>query len=129
MVIHSAIYVALGTLLIVALAFRVSLHRKKYQVGIGAGNQLQLDLAIRSHGNAVENLPLALLLLSIAESIGLPLWAVHSSGIVLIVSRVLHAWGLSTSQGTSTGRFVGILLCWFVMVVLAFYVLYVGFIA
>lgn len=129
MIIHSAIYVALGTLLVVALAFRVSLHRKKYRVGIGAGDQLQLDLAIRSHGNAVENLPLALLLLSIAESIGLPLWAVHCSGVALITSRVLHAWGLSSSQGISSGRFIGILMCWFVMVVLAIYVLYVGFIA
>lgn len=120
---HSAIYVALGAIFIVMLAYNVTSYRRKYQVGIGSGNLLELDLAIRCHANAVENLPLALLLLFVAEASGLPVWLVHVAGAILLVSRGLHVWGLSRSQGTSFGRLYGTVLCWFTMMALAGFVL------
>lgn len=46
-----------------------------------------------------------------------PFWAVHLAGATLIVGRLLHAWGLSHTSGTSFGRFTGTVLTWLVLLV------------
>ncbi|HET6913629.1 MAG TPA: MAPEG family protein [Rhodanobacteraceae bacterium] len=103
----AGLYAALGALLIFVLALRVMQLRHRHHVGLGTGGDESLARAIRAHANAVEYLPIALLLLLILELNQIRPWIVHVFGIVLIVGRVLHAIGLSTNAGTSFGRFVG----------------------
>lgn len=38
-----------------------------------------------------------------------------AGGTALFVGRLLHAWGLSRTEGVSVGRFTGILLTWSVL--------------
>lgn len=115
----TAFYAALAALLVIALALRVVLQRRRARVGVGDGGDRTLARAIRAHANAVEYLPLALLLLSLLELLAVAPVGLHVFGIVLILSRVLHAVGLSSSGGTSFGRFAGTLGTWLCMIAMA----------
>lgn len=115
----TGIYAALCALLLLALALRVSLGRRKGKVGLGDGGQPDLSRRIRAHANAVEYVPMALLLLLILElNQTQPLW-LHVFGIVLIVGRIAHAVGISQNAGVGLGRAVGTLLTWAVMLVMS----------
>ena len=113
----TGLYAGLAAALLVALTLRVVALRRRLRVGIGTGQQAQLERAIRVHGNFIEYTPLALLLLALYEAGGANPVLVHGAGALLIVSRLLHAWGLAGSAGTSPGRFLGtagtlfVLLC------------------
>lgn len=115
----TALYGGLLALLLIALAVRVSLLRRRHRVGIGAGDHAGLALAMRVHGNAAEYVPAALVLLLLAELNGFPGWSLHTAGAGLWLARVLHAFGLSRYAGSSPGRFTGIVLTWLVMIALA----------
>jgi C4-dicarboxylate transporter DctM subunit len=39
--------------------------------------------------------------------LGMPAWYIHMTGLVLLVSRIVHAFGLASSSGMSAGRIVG----------------------
>ncbi|MCK9537729.1 MAPEG family protein [Dokdonella sp.] len=115
----TAIYAALATLLVLVLAARVSLGRYGAKVSLGDGGDRELTRRIRVHANALENLPLALILLLLLDLAQFPVAWLHTCGIVLIVARVLHAVGLSRADGPSFGRSVGTALTWGVMLVMA----------
>lgn len=110
------LYAALCTLFILGLAVRVMLARGRLKVGLGDGGHGELNRRVRAHSNAVEYVPLALILLGGMELNGYPDWLVHVFGATLVVSRLLHAWGLTVSEGRSTGRFWGTLLTLLLMV-------------
>lgn len=101
------LYGGLLALIFVALTIRVVQLRGKRKVGIGDGGHKDLALAIRVHANFVEYVPLLLVLIGFLEAGGGPAWAIHAMGIALVVCRLAHAQGLSGSDGTSPGRFVG----------------------
>ncbi|HJU25752.1 MAG TPA: MAPEG family protein [Rhodanobacteraceae bacterium] len=115
----TGLYAALGALLIVVLAVRVVWLRNTQKVGIGTGGNERLARAVRTHANAIEYLPIALLLLLILEMDQTQPWLLHLFGIVLILGRVLHAIGLSNSPGLSFGRAAGITLTLLVILVMA----------
>jgi uncharacterized protein len=115
----TSFYAALGALLILLLVYAVVQRRMRARVGLGDGGDAVLARRIRAHGNAIETLPLGLLLLLLLELGGLATWALHGFGAVLLVSRMLHAWGLSRRSGTSPGRFLGMLLTLIVVLAMA----------
>lgn len=115
----TGIYAALATLLVLVLALRVSAIRHGKRVGIGDGGDPDLLRRVRAHANALENLPLALILLLLLElNQTAPPW-LHGFGCVLLLGRVLHAFGMSLQSGASFGRFVGTLLTWLAMFAMA----------
>ncbi|MBN9288128.1 MAG: hypothetical protein BGO43_13370 [Gammaproteobacteria bacterium 39-13] len=120
----TGLYASLLSFLIIVLGARISHMRMKYRVGLLDGGHPQLTHAIRVHGNAVEWVPLVLILFACAESQHLPYWALHLLGITLIMSRLLHAWGVSHSSGKSFGRFYGIMSTWLIILILGIYNLY-----
>lgn len=115
----TGLYVALAALLVVFLAYRVAAVRVARRIALGSGEDRLLEQRMRAHGNAVEYLPLALLQLALVELAGHAAWVVHLCGAVLIVSRLLHAWGLSRHYGKSIGRLIGIVGTWAVMLAMA----------
>ena len=68
----TAIYASLLTIFYIFLSFRVAQRRMRFQVGLGTGQNVELERAVRIHGNFGEYIPLALLLLAFFESGGGP---------------------------------------------------------
>ncbi len=106
----TGLYAALAALLIVFLALRVILRRKSAGIGIGDGGDHELAKRVRAHANAVEYLPIGLLLLLLLELDQTAPALVHAFGITLVVGRMLHAFGLSKTSRISIGRALGIVL-------------------
>jgi hypothetical protein len=115
----TTIYASLLAILYIVLSYRVAQRRMRFQVGLGAGQNPELERAIRIHGNFAEYVPLGLLLLAFFESGGGPSWAVHVAGAGLLIGRVLHATGLTQTSGRSAGRFTGMIATWLIMLGLA----------
>ncbi len=113
------LYAGLCTILVVLLALRVVQWRFRHKIGLGDGGDRELLMRVRAHANAVENMPLALLLLGGMELNGFSPALVHGFGATLFLSRAAHAWGLSHSSGTSRGRFLGSLFTWLLMLAMA----------
>jgi uncharacterized protein len=90
----TSIYASLAVLLIVKLTLSVIKLRRKNRISVGDGGNEELQLAIRTHANAVEYIPIALLLLLLLELNGAPNILIHILGITLLIGRIIHAMGL-----------------------------------
>lgn len=107
-----ALYAALNAVIILALALLVVRARRRHKVQLGDGGNPELLRAQRAHGNAIEYVPLILILLLTLAGLKASLVVVHVIGGLLTFGRLLHAIGLSRSSGVSIGRAGGILLTW-----------------
>ena len=90
----TSLYASLLALLIVRLTLSVIKLRRKNRISVGDGGNEELQLAIRTHANAVEYIPIALLLLLMLELNGAPKILIHILGATLIIGRIIHAMGL-----------------------------------
>ncbi|WP_395447704.1 MAPEG family protein [Aminobacter sp. UC22_36] len=89
---------ALAAVALVVLSITVSLHRKKVGVRIGYGEDIALMRRIRAQGNFIEYVPLALILLALAEyrqASAAMLWTIAG---LLVVGRCLHIAGILTGR-------------------------------
>lgn len=93
----TALYGGLAGLLILVLAMRIPPLRAKLGIRLGEGDSPELLRAVRLHGNAVEYLPLVLILMALAESLAVSAWWLHAVGIALLLGRLLHIVGLQGS--------------------------------
>ena len=120
-------YAALLALVLLGLSIRIVMLRRQHRVGIGVGEVRALECAVRAHGNFCEYVPIALillLLLDLAPAVGD--WVVHALGAMLLIGRIAHAIGLNRSAGTSSGRFIGTLLTWLMLLFSALYGLWLA---
>lgn len=103
----TALYASLFTLGVIVLANVVSAKRGRAGISILHGDNLDLALWIRRHGNLIENAPLMLILMGLCEAQGIgPLW-LHAMGIVFLVARLSHVVGLSVDRLTAPLRLAG----------------------
>ncbi len=115
----TAAYGAVLALLVVALGINVTVHRVKLAVPLGDGGNAQMLRMIRLHGNAAEYVPLAIALMAIYEINGGASIALHLTGIVLIVGRLLQTWGMWATDNPGLRRGAGQSLNWLAIVALA----------
>jgi uncharacterized membrane protein YecN with MAPEG domain len=115
----TALYTAILALVMLALAINVSIHRGKLKVDIGDGNNPQMLRMIRIHANAVEYVPIALLLMAVYELDGGSHRLLHIAGIALVVGRLMHAWGMWSGPAPTFGRIVGVSLTLLTIIALA----------
>ena len=120
----TAFYAALLGLLTLVLAVRVVRGRWVNRIGLGDGGQADMTRRIRVHGNLVETVPIALILLLVLELTNVGATWLHAFGIALVVGRVLHAWGLSRHDGSSFGRMLGTVLTFGAIAVMCVLILY-----
>jgi uncharacterized membrane protein YecN with MAPEG domain len=111
----TAIYAAFSGLMLLALAALVVRARWRFRTPFGIGSEPGMERAVRVHANFIEYVPLALLLMLLAELNGVNGTALHGAGILLLASRGLHAFGLGRSSGRSFGRFYGTAGTWLVL--------------
>ena len=94
----SALYVVLAAILLIKLSFDVVRLRTQYRIATGDGGSYELQTAIRVHGNAVEYLPIGCLLLLFMEMNGAAVLMIHACGLLLIVGRLCHYYGLKNRE-------------------------------
>lgn len=103
----TALYAGILGLMSIALAFPAGSLRGKLQVSVGDGGHPELLLAMRRHGNFVEYVPLALILIGLLELNGVTGTAIHALGAGLVVARICHAVGLKADTVNSVPRGIG----------------------
>ena len=104
----TGLYASLCAIIMVALASRVARIRWQTGAGVGETGDKRLARAIRSHSDAVEYIPIAVILLLMAELNGSNHALLHACGIILVAARIAHAIGLLGSAGVSAGRVIGV---------------------
>ena len=119
----TALYGALNAILNILLANRVSTLRRKEGVTLGHGDSKALLVAARTHANNAEFVPLAIVMMLIAELMGGASVVLHVYGGVLLLARVMHAFGL-VRPSPNPFRFVGTALTWIGIVAISGWVIY-----
>lgn len=76
------------------LAARVSRARLKHRISLGDNGNEELLVRMRIHGNFIEFVPFVLILMALLESAGAESTALKVAGAVLVLSRLMHAYGL-----------------------------------
>jgi uncharacterized protein len=103
----TTLYASILTLLVIVLANIVSAKRGATGISILDGDNPALALWMRRHGNLVENLPLALILMGLCEARGLtPFW-LNAMGITLVAARLAHLAGLDAANPKAPLRIAG----------------------
>ena len=115
LVFATPLWAALSTFLYLWLAAQVIRGRWRSRTGFGDGGDRRLQRAIRAHANFAEYVPLALVLLALAELQGGPPWLVHLLGALLLAGRVIHAFGISREPEVSGSRQLGMTLTFTVL--------------
>jgi uncharacterized membrane protein YecN with MAPEG domain len=106
----SSLYACALAILFVALTARTILLRRSLKIAIGDGGNQKLQRAIRVQGNFCETVPIALILLILAEVNYANYLVIHLCGIALFFGRLIHAIGVSSVKEKITIRVLGMVL-------------------
>ncbi len=100
-------YVAVLAILGAVLTVNVIINRARTKIDMGDGGVAKLAQAVRAHSNFTEQVPLALIAIALAESLGTMGWLIHLLCIGLVVSRLVGAYALNKTLNQSPGRQFG----------------------
>ena len=103
----TALVAAILGLWFILLSLNVVRMRVKSGISIYYGDNKELAVAIRRHGNLAENVGLALILLALLEMLGGPDMAVYILGAILILVRIIHPFGLNFDSPNRVARAIG----------------------
>jgi len=100
----------IGLLILMMLGLKMYVGARRGQMKLPSGEtNPEFNRVTRVQLNAVEDVPVLMVGLAGLAMLGMPAWYIHMCGLVLLVSRILHATGLASSGGVSVGRLVGTL--------------------
>lgn len=102
---------AASALALVGLSVPVSMRRFSARVLLGDGQDKVLLARIRAQANFVEYVPVALIVIGLAEVNGSAAWLVWTCAVSLALGRAIHAFGMLTGA-RSKPRAVGMTLTW-----------------
>ena len=115
----TALYASLLVPLYILLAARIIRMRFSARVSVGDGGDRELLRRMRVHANFAEYVPFALLLMGLAESLALEARLLHGAGVVLLLDRAAHAYGMSRRTDILPLRTGGMIATLIVLMVLA----------
>lgn len=101
------IYALAVALIWLILWFRVTSMRAAMKQSIGDGGDPALLQRIRQHGNCHDWATLILILMILAEGMGAPALYIHISGVLLVIGRIAHPFGLKIDNAGHPLRYVG----------------------
>jgi uncharacterized protein len=119
----TALYGALNAILNILLANRVSMIRRRDGVSLGTGDSKELLVAVRVHANSAEFVPLAVLMMLIAELCGASSVPLHVYGGLLFAGRLMHVHGMARKAPNVT-RVGANAITWVGVVAISAYVLW-----
>ena len=103
----TAPYAAVLTILFIILSLLVSGARSKTTIALGDKGDDRLLEASRRQMNFVENVPFTLLLMMLAEAGGASAMVLNIAGIVLVVARLVHPFGITVTKKVHPVRVAG----------------------
>ena len=119
------LYGGLNALLITILGMLVSKARATAEVGVETPVPKEMIRTVRAHGNAVEWVPLGLVLLLAIELSGAGTrFTLHLAGGTLLLARVLHAVGF---LGRNKLSMVGAALTYLVLAAMSVWAIAIRF--
>jgi uncharacterized membrane protein YecN with MAPEG domain len=112
----TTLYAGIFGLLYIAFSAYVIKGRFQYQVGLGDGGNDNMAKRIRAHANFIEYVPLALILILLAEFEGTSEIVIHMLGVTLIAGRLSHAMKLLDLVSLPKGREAGMVITFAVII-------------
>lgn len=106
----TAIFAGLMALWLVVLQFKVVGFRRTQKVSLGTGGDQMGERLIRAHGNAVETIPIFLILLAASETLGTPQWILIALGVVFTLGRLMHGVHFFKIRQGGKLRFYGMIM-------------------
>lgn len=98
----------IGLLIVLMLGIKMYVGNRRGVLKIPSGETTpEFSRITRVQLNAVEDVPVLMAGILGLALLGMPAWYIHMTGLVLLVSRILHATGLAGSGGFSFGRLAG----------------------
>ena len=101
------LYAGILGLMSIILAFGVGTKRGATGISVGLGEDPELLVANRRHGNFTEFVPLALILMGLLELNGVSAFTTHVFGATLVIARICHPLGLKADVMTHPLRAIG----------------------
>jgi len=114
----TAPYGAALAVLFIVLTQLVIITRNRAKVALGDGGDPQLIEAIRRQVNFVENVPLALILMLLAEAGGAGATVLNATGLALVAARLIHPFGITMANAAHPLRIAGAVATNGIMIVL-----------
>ncbi|GAC14105.1 MAPEG family protein [Aliiglaciecola lipolytica] len=106
----TAFYAGLLGVTFLYLSILVIKQRRGRKVSLGDDGDSHFLGLIRAHGNFAEYVPLTLVLLLVAEINQANHLVLHAVGTLLLLGRLIHAYGLRHHVGASWQRVWGMLM-------------------
>ena len=103
----TATYVVALTVIMIVLNTLVTVARLKTPISLGDSGNDRLLEANRRHMNFIENVPMAVILLALAEAGGAGATVLHTAGLALVALRLIHPFGISVTTPKRAARIIG----------------------
>jgi uncharacterized membrane protein YecN with MAPEG domain len=108
------------------LAFRVSGARMRTKVMVGDGDNPALRARMRAQANFVEYTPFVIILIALIEIVGQSKTWLWATGIVYVLARIAHAFGMDRQTMPNPLRAAGAMVTWLVLLALAIWAIWIG---
>ncbi len=106
----TSIYAALLGFIFFAITMRVAQYRRKNRLSLGDGGDKAFATIVRGHGNFIETVPIALILILLLELQSASTIVLHLLGIALVCGRVFHYLQLTGTVKPLIFRVIGMVL-------------------
>jgi hypothetical protein len=103
----TGIYASLLAIILIVLSARVSIMRAQTDIPLLHGDNIALAERIRKHGNFTESVPMALILMGIVEAAGGSALWLNAIGGTLLISRIIHPFGINADNKNRVARGLG----------------------
>jgi uncharacterized protein len=103
----TALYASILAVLALVLTQHVIKTRSRTTISLGDRGDDRLLEASRRQMNFVENVPMTLILMLLAEAGGAIPAYLHVAGAALVVARLIHPFGITVARATHPLRIVG----------------------
>jgi len=86
----TAIYASVLSIIMCWLSLNVIKARRRNKVAYADGGIEELIVARSAQSNAVDYIPITLILLFLIEYNGANIWLIHIAGICFVIGRIIH---------------------------------------
>lgn len=90
----TSLYAALLVILFIVLSARIIIYRRTARISLGHGEDETLLRRTRAQANCAEYAPFGILMMAIAETLSAHPALLHIMGVLLVIGRIIHAYGV-----------------------------------